>query len=128
MIEVEIEPADEVAQVLQDPSSADVVALVERRRLDDSTTLTVSDTSDDGRQLLVALSGGRAFVGLVFDDQQYQLTRQPPEQGEVEMSIGGLPTFIAGQYAVETRYAARAVAAFIDGDPLADAGLEWSLQ
>jgi hypothetical protein len=128
MIEVKIEPADEYPQVIEDPTSTDVAALVERRAQDLSTTITISDTSEEGRQLLVALSSGLAFVGLISDDQQYQLVNEAAGEASVEMTIGGQLVSVAGYFAVEPRYAVQAVIAFIDNEPLRAPGLRWRTQ
>ncbi len=129
MIEVEIESADdEATQVIQDPAPADLAETIEAQADGPDTMITIIDTQQEDRQLLVALSGGRAFVGLVSGGQQFQLTDQNVGGGAVEMAVGGQRALIARRFAVEPEYAGRAAMSFVEGDPVGDSTLSWDLR
>jgi hypothetical protein len=128
MIEVEITSADETKEVVRDPTSIEVAALIDGRARDSDTTISIIDSRHEDRQLLISFGGQKALVGLVSDDQQqYQLVRQGAEIGDVAMIMGGQTTIIQGRFAVEPAHAARAAIAFMEGNPLADPTLKWEL-
>ena len=128
MIEVEITYADETKEVVREPTSVEVAALIDARARDSDTTISIIDTRHEDRQLLISFGDRKALVGLVSDDQQqYQLVRQGVEIGDVAMIIGGQTAIIQGRFAVEPVHAARAATAFMERNPLADSTLKWEL-
>lgn len=128
-IEVDVSPTGENLLVTPEAAASDVPTMILSRAENPDTTIAVSDTrQDDERQILVSLSGGKAFVGLTLGGQQFQLARQVSEGQAVVMVIGGQAASIATRFVLEPSYAARAVASFVMGDPLSDPDLMWIAQ
>ena len=115
--------ASPVERVVDDVDLRVALREIAERRHDDSTTLTLVDAGRD-RQLIVAVSNDRFFVGLIEQRRQAQLTRPPPTAGSVEMTIGGQATTVDGRYAVGFVELERALRGFLVDDPVD--GVVWT--
>jgi hypothetical protein len=125
MIEVQIDGGTDSSTVLRAPTRNDIPDLVNDRWNNRSTTLTVFDTTAEERQLIIGLSQGRAFVGLVAGDRQFQLT-QGSSIEQIEMTIGGQTTMVAERFTVGSAQAIQAIESFVDGAPLNEPTLVWT--